>query len=645
VTLGQLVDRFDAPNPARWTYASDEAFVWGGRLQTNAQYTGPMDRAPGEAWTTAADSLVDSSVVVELVQIAAGTSTETYLQLYAGAAPDTDVLEFRVTDGFLTAQARVDGLNVVYAAEFYVPHQHRWLRIREDAGTVYWDTSLDGFGWANMTSWPVTSGIDLTQLHVLLGALVVSDLETFYVSPIALWDNLNRQLLLDDPVTLTGEGMPYLAVDVQPDNRAGTFALDISKLDEDDRLSWTTSDADAWLNVVCDVRSASYRRGATRLQGVLTQTEAGTMTVTLSDTLSAFDPMTNRDAIHKGTPLRIRGWGTDTTGGRWDAVLMTGEVDDVAVAYQREEPPLVTITGGDLVGPLAAWRAPGRELPGVGAGDDLGGRTQRVLDECGIGTVNVEESDSTFTATLAPSTLARPWLELNLAVEAELGRLWIDRHNRVVLRARGSELGGTIRGTLSDVHGEAPLGVHCCVADAAVVYGAENLTNYVEAGRRKPSGDLSADVVAVRVDDYSRGRYGPGSVERNQLELQTDEQVAVWAEAVVMSHLTPDLRVDSVTPAPSPVDLDSALEAWPAVLATELGDRWLFRYHPLQGPAVERAVGVLGIELTATPEGWTVQWTTADAPAPGLENPRGWFLLDISELDSPDLLAPFGVLI
>jgi hypothetical protein len=177
-----------------------------------------------------------------------------------------------------------------------------------------------------------------------------------------------------------------------------------------------------------------------------------------------------------------------------------------------------------------------------------------------------------------------------------------------------------------------------------VVYGSEQLTNYVEAGRRYPFGDDDLAVIVVRTDEHSRARYGPGSVKEHQLELETDAQLASWAETVVMSGNVPDLRVDSVLPLPAPDDLDSALAAWPAVMATELGDRWLFRYHPLQGPIVDRAVGVLGIEMEATPEAWSVAWTTVDAPAPGIENPRGWFVLDLSELDGHDVLAPYGVL-
>jgi hypothetical protein len=224
----------------------------------------------------------------------------------------------------------------------------------------------------------------------------------------------------------------------------------------------------------------------------------------------------------------------------------------------------------------------------------------------------------------------------------------VDAQNRLVVQSRGSLLTGPVRGTLSDVHGEAPLGVHCCIADAAVVYGAESMANRVMAGRRHPQTpgmtDTSPVVTERRDDEYSGQRYGVGAVDRQALELQTDGQLGPWAEALILAHSRPELRVDSVVPSPptEPWDVDTAVAAWQAVAQTDLGDRWLFRYHPTSGPSVERAVGVLGIAVEATPDGWSVRWTTEEAPAPGRENPGGWFTLGLSKLNGPDVLAPFA---
>ena len=52
------------------------------------------------------------------------------------------------------------------------------------------------------------------------------------------------------------------------------------------------------------------------------------------------------------------------------------------------------------------------------------------------------------------------------------------------------------------------------------------------------------------------------------------------------------------------------------MLATDIGDRWLFRYRPGMGPAVEGAVGILGVEMALDPGGWSVTWATAEAPIP-----------------------------
>lgn len=445
-----------------------------------------------------------------------------------------------------------------------------------------------------------------------------------------------------DPVTQTpDDGWPYLAVDVQPDVTTGVFSVDVSDVGGPDVL---LIDAGAtWLNIVCDVLTVEYQRGASRMAGTLTLTEAGTATIVLEDATGQFDPMTNRELIHKGSPLRIRAWSTDdSTGSPWDAVLFTGTVDRLGVEYRREDPPLITITVLDVIGVVAGWESEGREAPGIGSGDTLRDRVDRMITETGIGSVSVD-SDATFAAALAPTVLAKPWQELQAAVEAELGRLWVNRDNQWVVRSRTSELSGTVRGTLSDVHPEAPVGVHCCMAAARPVYGPENLTNRVLGQRRLPAGDAGPAMLVRRDDAFSQTRYGVSTVDRRSLELSTDDQVTTWAEALIVGRTTPELRVDTVTPQPPSGDLDVALAAWEQVCLTDVGDRWLFRYRTVSDQLVEQTVGVLGITATLSPESWTISWVTAPAPAAGSPQTFGWFVPGISQLDGNDLLAPFAM--
>lgn len=450
-----------------------------------------------------------------------------------------------------------------------------------------------------------------------------------------------------DVVTLHAlEGAPYLAVDLQPDlTGLSTFVLDDSQLDGPDQLGYdaTGSDADGWLNIVCDVTGVDVRRGATRLQGPLTRAEVGSAVVSVIDTGRRLDPLVNADAVHKGVPFRVRAWGyTGLDMDRWDAVLFTGEVDDVAVQYDRTDPPTVTISALDLIGRLAAWGSAGRPAPGVGAGDTLLARVERVLAELPLTDRVSADSDPQYLATLAPTVLAGGWDDVTAAQDAELGRVWVDRDNRLVVRSRFSRLSGPVRGTLSDVHDEAPQGEHCCIADASVVYGTETLTNRAVASRRIDSGGASVPAAVAQVDDeYSAARYGlhayPASGGAAVLELQTDAQLAPWGQALVGQGTEPELRVDRVVPDPT-----GAPPAWPAVCITDVGDRWLFRMHPAVGPTVARTLGVLGLELRLTPDTWDVTWHTTDAPTPGDANPSGWFALDVSVLDEGDLLPPFS---
>lgn len=450
---------------------------------------------------------------------------------------------------------------------------------------------------------------------------------------------------MTDPQTMHAlEGAPYLAVDIIPDTGGrGDFVLDVSELDGPDLLGYDMTDADSsgWLNIVCTVLEVELRRGVTRLQGALTRAEAGQCTVTVSDTDRTLDPTLNGDAVHKNTPFRLRAWGYDAANGmaRWDAILFTGKLDDLAVQYFPDDPPTVTLTALDLIGDLVAWKSVGRDAPGVGAGDVLLGRVNRQLLEMGLdpGLYVSPDSDpgGNYLATLPATQLAESWKVITDAQDAELGRVWVDALNHLVVRGRFSELSGPVRGTLTDVHGTATLGVHCCVADASIVYGTELLANRVVAARRVESGQTSA---VVQLDDeYSQARYGLHGVESRSLELETDGQLQQWAQAMIMASTEPELRVDQVVPDPA-----NWTPSWPAVCATDLGDRWLFQLHPAVGPMISRALGVLGLQLTVTPEVWDLTWLTTRAPTPDGGSTNGWFVLDVSSLDGGDLLAPYG---
>jgi hypothetical protein len=653
VATADWSDGFTTLDPARWQFTAIRAsIVAGGRLRLRSGYEdaadladGTKSRADGEAWSLPATDLRGSHLTVEWWAADTTASGVTHAAVFIDS-PHRNGLAWRIqhdpTSGWgiaLYAVRIVAGVRTVVGAVRPDTQGARHLRISEDAGVVTWSTSPDGFTWETAGQW--TSTLDLSAVRIALGCWYESVGDVG--GGAAEFDTLNMDPTAGDMATVTGEdGDPYLAVDVRPDVVTGVFRVGTSMVGGPDRLAWSAQDAAPWVNVVCTVREMGYRRGASRQQGLLTRTEAGTGTVLLEDPAGQFDPNLNGGAIRKGTQARLRAWGTGVDGERWDAVLFTGDVDDLGVQYAPgEDAPLVTMTLVDLVAPLVGWESEGLDGDGAGAGDNLLQRAQRILTTVGRGEVS-SASSSAYTATLAPTMLRQPWEELNRATEAELGRLWIDRHNRVQLRSRGSQPSGPVRGTLSDVHGDAPVGVHGCVEDASIVSSGDVL-NRVLASRVKLEAEPEEPPLTRRDDEQSQRLYGVATVNRERgLLLQTDAQVDAWAGALIVARTRPELRVEQVTPRPWAEDLDSTLAQWPAVLQTDLGDRWLFTYHPPVGPPIVRGLAVLGIDVAATPDGWTVQWTTEPAPVPGADNPGGWFIVGTSRVGGADLLAPYG---
>lgn len=566
------------------------------------------------------------------------------------ADPNGDALEWSLSQTWgLQARYRQGGTWFYLRTLTYSPTAHAWWRIREQDGLVLWELSPDGIVWSTATAWLPT--LPITALYVTLRANYEPGDEGDPIpSGRAKFGPLNLLPAppADVPTIISQDGVPYLAVDVQPDNTTGTFLLgdlavdgDGSQLDGTDRLAWSSDAAGSWENVVCHVQSVRLVRGVSQLAGPLTTVDAGLLTVVLSDTDRRFDPTENADAIHVGTPVRVRAWGYDLAGELWNAVLFTGTIDGLPVKYLPDDPPQVTLSASDLVAHMVAAGGAGRDVP-IGAGDNLLQRAERLLEEMGESgeRIALDVDHAPYAASHPAASLARPWEELLAAQDAELGRVWVNAGNQLVVRTRFSELSGPVRGTFSDVHGDADPGtVHCCYSDLDAAHDTDQVTNRAVGSRRVAATPPEPAVVTVE-DTDSVGRWRPHVTERMALEVETDAQTAAWAEDLVELAGAPSLQVRYISPSPPRDDLDLALEAWPAVCGTDLGDRWVTRYHPAVGPVVDRTVGVLGITHEITPEDWLVTFVTADAAPATPGNPLGVFILDDSDLDSGDVLAP-----
>lgn len=89
-----------------------------------------------------------------------------------------------VTDKLVAARKVSGGSYSEIANVAYNATNHKWIRIREASGTIYFDTSTDGITWSNFTS--LTNPFSLGNLSVKING------GTFLAAPgTIIFDELN----------------------------------------------------------------------------------------------------------------------------------------------------------------------------------------------------------------------------------------------------------------------------------------------------------------------------------------------------------------------------------------------------------------------------------------------------------------------
>lgn len=157
----------------------------GGRARVACD-TGFSGYASDQAYT-----LADSNARCQVFPPAAGGGTEVWAQLLmASSTSGTDaVMEADTATGNLTMANRVGFFDAGAATIPYDPVAHAWLRIREAAGTLFFDTSPDGITWANRhtdtsPAWVSDTDIEMQLLaHRDAGTPDFAEFDNFNITP------------------------------------------------------------------------------------------------------------------------------------------------------------------------------------------------------------------------------------------------------------------------------------------------------------------------------------------------------------------------------------------------------------------------------------------------------------------------------
>jgi hypothetical protein len=361
-----------------------------------------------------------------------------------------------------------------------------------------------------------------------------------------------------------------------------------------------------WSDITSSVKSWSFRRGASRADGMNLRYEAGTLTVELLNGDRAFDP-TNLSGPYVSAgvtqltpmvPVRLIA--------EWAGVaypLITGFADSWVPDYTSTSWSTTTLSATDAFKVFAT-----QELPAVGvagAGEDSGARINRILNALGW---NVDDrAVSAGNSTLQGTDLSGNGMsQLLLAQDSELGELYIDTVGNVVFRKRLAVLLDARSSTSQATFGDAGISAgEIPYASSPVDYDDQTLAN-------KVSITIVGGTEQVAQDAASQAKYLVAGYQRADLVLQTDTDALNYAKQLLSQAKEPELRFKQV-------DFNVARAGtgdliWPALLGRELGDRaTVVRRPPGGGSANSRDVFIRGIAMSSDGADWKVSFNPLQA--------------------------------
>ena len=168
---------------SKWIWDSEENHVVDGQLHMLSWYD---EDHYSPLYSSTTYDLTDSHFSIELVQDTP-FGNESYINDIS-IGPDLNncvFIRFGGPGSWVSFTERVAGVDTSGGPIQIDPARHRWFRIREESGTLYWDTSIDGIYWINR--WSKTTVVDLTASLIRLYCAPYDVEEPATV----IWDNVN----------------------------------------------------------------------------------------------------------------------------------------------------------------------------------------------------------------------------------------------------------------------------------------------------------------------------------------------------------------------------------------------------------------------------------------------------------------------
>ena len=376
-------------------------------------------------------------------------------------------------------------------------------------------------------------------------------------------------------------------------------------------------------------QQVTISRGSTRQQGPLITYQAGTCTVTLTNSDARFSPENLAGPYVTGGVTQVRPMVPLRVRATW-----AGTTYDLFSGYVRSWTPPTAQNGPDYDYTIAEAQDAMSVLEGVtipatgtpqGAGERAGARVGRILAAAGwydLAQVlsRIDAGRSALQATAFGDTALSL---LQLTADSEAGEIYVNGSGAVVFRDRYAPQADARSNTVQAVFGDNPGTSHPAGTELA----------YEEITRPDDDTTMANDIQAAIAgssslqqarDAASIARFlFPRSYARSDLLLQSDADAANWAQYVLSVSKGDEARFDSLT-----IHADAAPDTlFPQVLGREVGDRIQVWRHPPGMAPISRDCFISSISHEITVDSWMTVWGLRDASKYG-----SFFALDNATL-------------
>ena len=203
-----LQDSFDdgTIDPVKWSQSYGDPIEADGRAKVPCT-TGYAGLRSASSYT-----LTGSAVFLRIYPPAASGATSAAASVFIQSATGGTDAGFLIDTagnavGLYLREGYADGGAVFLT---YSPTDHAWIRIREDAGSVYWDTSPDGIDWTNRRTastpaWAADANLSVVvEGHRDAGTDDYVEADNFNVAPVTTYD-ASASLSADSGLTGSGQ--------------------------------------------------------------------------------------------------------------------------------------------------------------------------------------------------------------------------------------------------------------------------------------------------------------------------------------------------------------------------------------------------------------------------------------------------------